>query len=284
MASTARRDRAGAPSVFVIGAGKVGTNLARALRATGSSVTLRAARKGLPSKAIDADVILVAVRDGDIPKIAAGLAERALIGHRAVAILHCAGALGPEALAAARTGKASVAQMHPMISFASPGLTPDLARGQLHVDGDAAAVKAARALGKQLGMSARTIPELDRIAYHAAAGLVANGAAALAAGGVELLGRAGIDAVTASKMLGPLLRSVADNVERLGLPDALTGPVRRGDAGAVERHLATIRRLAPHLVRFYAAAGTAQLPLARILAEGPAESFDAIERVLAAAG
>jgi predicted short-subunit dehydrogenase-like oxidoreductase (DUF2520 family) len=306
MASTERRDRASAPkkksaqpkkkgpapakaaagsaapSVYVIGAGKVGTNLARALRATGSSVTLRAARKGLPTKAIDADVIIVAVRDGDIPKIAAGLAERALIGHRAVAIVHCAGALGPEALAAARVGEASVAQMHPMISFASPGLTPDLARGQLHVDGDAPAVKAASALGRRLGMTPRTIAGLDRVAYHAAAGLVANGAAALAAGGVELLERAGIDRGTASKMLGPLLRSVADNVERMGLPGALTGPVRRGDAGAVERHMATIRRLAPHLVPFYAAAGTAQLPLARALAEGPAESFDAIDRILAA--
>ncbi len=282
MASTARRDRSTAPTILVLGAGKVGTNLARALRATGASVTLRAARKGLPSKAIDADVIIVAVRDGDIPKVAAGLAERALVGHRAVTILHCAGALGPEALAAARVGKVSVAQMHPMISFASPSFTPDLARGQLHVDGDAAAVKVASALGKRLGMTPRTFRGLDRVAYHAAAGLVANGAAALAAGGVELLERAGIDRATAAKMLGPLLRSVADNVERMGLPDALTGPVRRGDAGAVERHMATIRRLAPHLVPFYAAAGVAQLPLARALAEGPAESFDAMDRILGA--
>ena len=270
-----------APSVFVIGAGKVGSNLARALGSAGCSVTLRAARDGLPTERIDADVIIVAVRDGDVPKIAAALAERALVGHRKAAIVHCAGALGPDALAAARVGLASVAQMHPMISFASPESLPDLARGQLHVDGDPSAAEAANALGRLLGMTPRTIPNLDRIAYHAAAGLVANGAAALAAGGVDLLERAGIDRVTAAKMLGPLLRSVADNVERMGLPGALTGPVRRGDAGAVERHLATIRRLAPHLVPFYAAAGTAQLPLARALDEGPAGSFDAIERVLA---
>ncbi|MFO0587052.1 MAG: DUF2520 domain-containing protein [Polyangiaceae bacterium] len=280
-AAATKRAEMGGLSVHVLGSGKVGTNLARALGATGCSVTLRAAREGFPSERIDADVIIVAVRDGDVPKIAAGLAERGLIGHRPVAIVHCAGALGPEALAAARVGEVSVAQMHPMISFASPGSLPDLARGQLHVDGDPAAVKAANALGKRLGMTPRTIPGLDRVAYHAAAGLVANGAAALAAGGVDLLERAGIDRVTAAKMLGPLLRSVADNVERMGLPDALTGPVRRGDAGAVERHIATIRRLAPHLVPFYAAAGTAQLPLARALGEGPAESFDAIERVLA---
>ena len=283
MTSTERSDAPAeneAPSVFVIGAGKVGSNLARALRSKGCKVTLRPAREGLPSAPIDADVIIVTVRDGDVPKIAASLAERRLIGHRRVAIVHCAGALGPDALAAARVGLASVAQMHPMISFASPTFSPDLARGQLHVDGDPDAVAAAKAIGERLGMTPRTIANLDRIAYHAAAGLVANGAAALAAGGMELLDRAGVDRETASKMLGPLLRSVADNVEQMGLPDALTGPVRRGDAGAVQRHLATIQRLAAHLVPFYAAAGTAQLPLARKLAEAPAEAFDAIQRTL----
>jgi predicted short-subunit dehydrogenase-like oxidoreductase (DUF2520 family) len=280
MGSTARRERQ-SKDAFVFGAGKVGRNLTAALRAAGLSVELRPAREGLPDHPIDARVVIIAVRDGDVPKVAAGLAERRLVGHVTAAIVHCAGALGPEALAAARVGKASVAQMHPMISFASPSFLPSLDRGQLHVDGDAAAVKAAAALGKRLRMTPRTIPGLDRIAYHAAAGLVANGAAALAAGGLELLERAGVDRDAASKMLGPLLRSVAENVEHLGLPRALTGPVRRGDAAAVERHLATIRQLAPHLSALYVAAAVAQLPLARVLGEAPASSFDAVERVLA---
>lgn len=278
MGSTAGRERA---AVFVFGAGKVGRNLARALRAAGLPVELRPARKGLPSRPIDAGVVIVAVRDGDVPKVAAGLAERRLVGHVRAAIVHCAGALGPEALAAARVGKARVAQMHPMISFASPRFLPSLDRGQLHVDGDPAAVKAAAALGRRLGMTPRTIAGLDRVAYHAAAGLVANGAAALAAGGLELLECAGVDRVTASRMLGPLLRSVAENVEHLGLPQALTGPVRRGDAAAVEKHLATIGRLAPHLAGLYAAAASAQLPLARALGEAPAENFDAVAAVIA---
>ena len=280
MASTAKR-RQKRESVFIFGAGKVGANLARALRATGVSVELRAARQGLPKKPIDAKVVIVAVRDGDVPKVAAALAERGLVGHLPVSILHCAGALGPDALAAARVGKARVAQMHPMISFASTHSLPGLERGQLHVDGDAAAVKTARAIGRKLRMSPRTITGLDHVAYHAAAGLVANGAAALAAGGAELLERAGVDAATAAKMLGPLLRSVAQNVEELGLPQALTGPVRRGDAGAVERHIATIGRLAPRLAQLYAAAAAAQLPLARELGEAPSENFDAIEQLLA---
>ncbi len=267
-------------SVFVFGGGKVGLNLARALRRASYVVTLRAARKGLPKKRIEADVVIVAVRDGDIPRVATALAEKGLVGHRRVAIFHCAGALTAEALSPARRALVSVGQLHPMISFASPTFLPSLERGQLLVDGDPAAVSVGRTIGKRLGMTARTITGLDRVAYHAAAGLVANGAAALAAGGMFLLGAAGVDAKTATKMLGPLLRSVAENVEQLGLPNALTGPVRRGDALAVAKHLATIGRLAPHLSDFYAAAANAQLPLARALHEAPAEAFDAIENAL----
>ncbi|MFO0759141.1 MAG: Rossmann-like and DUF2520 domain-containing protein [Byssovorax sp.] len=270
--------------VFIFGAGKVGRALAKALRPLGYAVTLRPQRKGLPARRIEADVIIVAVRDRDIPPTAQALRDRELVGHRAVSVVHCAGALGPEALAAARGPKVSVAQMHPMISFASTTSFPSLARGQLHVDGDPAAVRAARALGKKLGMSPRTIPGLDRVAYHASAGLLANGAAALAAGAIGLLGKAGVDAETAAAMLGPLLRSVAENVEALGLPRALTGPVRRGDAGAVGKHLEVLRKLMPELVPFYLAAARIQLPLSRALGEAPAAGFDAIEALLAAEG
>jgi len=267
--------------VFVYGAGKVGRGLARALKQAGVTVTSRAARRGLPSRRIDADVLILALRDRDLGPCAAELVERKLIGHGTLAVLHCAGALGPEALAAARGPRVSVAQMHPMLSFASPTFTPALARGQLHVDGDPRAVKAARALGRILGMTPRTFPDLDRAAYHAAAGLVANGAAALAAGGVEILRAAGVDAETAAAMLGPLLRSVAENVERLKLPEALTGPVRRGDAAGVAKHLATLGGLAPAVVPFYLEAARLQLPLARVLADAPPESFDALEQLLA---
>ncbi|WP_437299497.1 DUF2520 domain-containing protein [Sorangium sp. So ce426] len=266
--------------VFIYGGGKVGRGLARAIRDAGLRVTLRPARDGLPSERIEANFVILAVRDRDIAPCAEALRDRGLVGHRDVAVVHCAGALGPEALAGARGGRVSVAQMHPMISFASPSFAPFLERGQLHIDGDPTAVRAARSLGVCLGMTPRTFSGLDRVAYHAAAGLVANGAAALAAAGVDLLERAGIDRRTAAEMLGPLLRTVADNVEVLGVPDALTGPVRRGDAAGVARHLEALRRLAPHLVPLYVAAAATQLPLARVLGEAPADAFDAIQRVL----
>ena len=266
------------PAVFVFGAGKLGTALARALRARGVATTLRAARKGLP-RTIRADVVVLAVRDRDVGPVAERMRDAGIVPVRAV-VVHVSGALDAEALAPLRGSCAGVAQMHPMISFASPDVVPGLARGNVHVQGDARAVARARALARRLGMTPRTFPGLDAVAYHAAAGLVANGAAALAAVGAELLARASVPRDVAPRMLGPLLRSVADNVEKLGFPRALTGPVRRGDVAGLEKHLATLLAKLPEAVPLYRAAAEAQLPLARAIGDAPAESFDAIARAL----
>jgi predicted short-subunit dehydrogenase-like oxidoreductase (DUF2520 family) len=265
--------------VFILGSGKVGRGLARALRHAGWSVELRAGRDGVPPRPIAAPLLILATRDGDLPRLCEDLVARRLVTPR-TACVHVAGARGPELLAPLRAVSAGVAQMHPMISFADPAFLPTLARGNLHVSGDPVAVRRARAVARALGMTARTIPGLDRVGYHAAAGLVANGAAALAALGAELLVKSGVRADEAPRLLGPLLRSVADNVEALGFPRALTGPVRRGDAGAVEKHLALIRERVPEAVPLFIAAARAQIPLARALPDASKAALDAVEAVL----
>jgi predicted short-subunit dehydrogenase-like oxidoreductase (DUF2520 family) len=266
-------------SVFVLGAGKVGTALARALRAERVAVRLRAGRRGLPRKPIDADLLVLAVRDGTLSEIVDDLASRRHVSSRTV-VVHCAGALGIEPLLPLRGIARGVGQMHPMISFASTKFSPALDRGQVNVDGDPAAVRMAERVARLLDMSPRRLPHVDKVAYHAAGGLVANGAAALAAAGSELLGNAGVPAALAAKMLGPLLRSVAENVERLGLPGALTGPVRRGDPRGVARHLEVIAARAPGLIPLYRSLVTAQVPLARALGDAESSVFDAIERLV----
>jgi predicted short-subunit dehydrogenase-like oxidoreductase (DUF2520 family) len=268
--------------VFILGAGKVGRGLARGLRAHGDRVTLRPARKGLPKQPIDADVLVLSVREKQLDSLCEELAASGLLAKSAV-VVHNAGSLTAEALAKLRGACAGVAQMHPMISFASTTFVPTLTRGHCHVEGDPLAEKRARILAKHLGMTPRTFAKLDTVGYHAAAGLVANGAAALAAIGAELLVVSGVPRADTSKMLGPLLRSVAENVEALGFPDALTGPVRRGDAGAIERQIALLRQKLEGAVPLFVASAWAQLPLARAIGDAPAESFDAMARVLTAA-
>jgi predicted short-subunit dehydrogenase-like oxidoreductase (DUF2520 family) len=271
---TQSRGQASMPfRVFILGAGKVGRALAAAARRSGFSVRLRAARDGLPRAVIFEEFVILAVRDGEIEAWAARLADR--IPFNSVCV-HTAGSKNADFLNPLRVRCSGVAQMHPMISFASRTQFPSLDRGNLHVQGDPKAVQRAKTFGRRIGMTARTIANLDPVGYHAAAGLVANGAAALAAMGALVLESAGVPANEACKLLGPLLRSVAENVEKLGFPDALTGPVRRGDADAVAKHASVLTERLPAVLPLYLAAVAAQVPIAKQLGEAPSKNFDAI--------
>src|SRR5262249_6201746 len=91
----------GDPSVAILGAGKVGTALARGLRVAGRPVRRRAARRGLPKTVVKADLLILALREAELEPQARALAERRLVGRR-TAVVHCAGSLGPEPLFALR--------------------------------------------------------------------------------------------------------------------------------------------------------------------------------------
>ena len=102
-------------SIFVFGAGKVGRALAKGRKKARLAVTLRPARRGWPAR-VDADVIVLAVRDRDLPEAVRTLADRKLRA-RGTTVVHGAGALGAEPLAPLRALGVSVAQMHPMTQF-----------------------------------------------------------------------------------------------------------------------------------------------------------------------
>ena len=266
-------------NIFIFGAGKVGRALHRAWKRAGHSVTLRPARRGLPKSQIQADFVLLAVRDGDLAALAEAMRASRLLTKNAVCV-HAAGAVDASPLAALRSICRGVAQFHPMISFASTRSFPTLKGGHVHVKGDAAAVKRGRTLARSIGMTPRTFAKVETVGYHAAAGLVANGAAALAALGQELLVRSGVPKADTIHMLGPLLRSVAENVESLGFPDALTGPVRRGDAKGITKQLGILNARFPEAIPLFLESARAQLPLAEALKDAPKSAFMELRGVL----
>lgn len=266
--------------VYILGAGKVGSALARQIKRSGGEVTLRAARKALPRKPLDADIVILAVRDRFLTQLATELATRKLVSKKAV-VVHVAGSLGPEVLSPLRGSCAGVAQMHPMISFADAGKPPSLARGNLRVSGDAAAVKRATLLGKKLlGMTPRELPGVDPVGYHGTAAFVANGGAALAALGAKLLEKAGVPVGETHAILGPLLRSVAENIEALGFPAALTGPVRRGESASVARHGDILTKAMAEVAPLYWALVGAQLPISAALGEAPNDELRKIRALV----
>ncbi|NUO50815.1 MAG: DUF2520 domain-containing protein [Polyangiaceae bacterium] len=261
-------------SVVVVGKGKVGSALARAGRSAGLRITTTAARK-LPRSLPASDLVIVACADGAIESVARALAPKLRI---ATCVAHCSGSIDAEALGVLRADGHAVGAMHPLASFAHASAPPSLEGAALVVTGDTKARRACVRFGKKIGMRPIEPGKLHGPRYHAAAALLANGAAALADAATGLLVAAGIPPRLHGALLGPLLGSVAENVRKLGPAAALTGPIRRGDRVAVEKHLAAAD--AAGVGDLYRAAALAQIPIARRLGEAPKDALDALEGVL----
>jgi predicted short-subunit dehydrogenase-like oxidoreductase (DUF2520 family) len=216
--------------VTVLGRGKVGRALAAGLRAAAVPVQLLSARARRPAPRHA--LVVLSVPDHAIASVAA----RLVLPPSSV-VLHCAGARGPDELAPCREQGAHVAAFHPLASFADPRRRPPWSEVTFVACGDGAAIRAGRQLATALGARV-ALADLRRATYHGAAALAANGAVGLAFAAKAALVAAGLGPRAAERALGGLLASVAANIAHLGLPAALTGPVRRGDVETVARHQA----------------------------------------------
>jgi predicted short-subunit dehydrogenase-like oxidoreductase (DUF2520 family) len=110
--------------------------------------------------------------------------------------------------------------------------------------------------------------------------MVAAGAVGLVQAAVEVLRAGGIAPEHSARILAPLLRSVSENVAGLGLPGALTGVVRRGDAERAETQLLALASRAPAYVALYREVLRVQLPLCRTLGEADERDLERMGRLL----
>ncbi len=263
-------------NVLFLGRGKVAQALHSRLCETEHQSRLVASRGHIPPWPDDVDLVVVCVRDDALETIARRLAERPM----RAAVIHVAGARGPEVLAPLRGRCAGVGRAHPLASFASRRVHPGLHGVLWRVEGDRTAVIRARRLVRALGGVPRSWSGVTPSAYHAAAALLANGSVALAAAARQVLVDAGAPPREVDPALGALLRTVAENLARLGLPRALTGPIRRGDAPAVAAHLRALRRQSNEIKELYRSSGLVQLGLARALGEASPAALTEIARLL----
>ncbi|MDH3202424.1 MAG: DUF2520 domain-containing protein [Myxococcales bacterium] len=226
-------------NVAILGRGRVGSSLYRSLEHDGTHEVTAMGRKPNLSALNDANVVILAVSDDAIESIAARIATELKPG---TTVLHCAGARDVDELDACAARGAHVGVMHPLVSFPSKRRQPSLEGKTFVVHGSPRAIAMSRRIGKACGARVITAQAANPV-YHAAAALVANGAAALAFVAVRLLEGLGVARRDAERSIGGLLESVGENVQSVGVPDALTGPVARGDSSTVDRHRRALRRV-----------------------------------------
>ena len=254
-----RRGRSVSPSsrtVAVVGAGRLGTALARALLGCGYEVRAlvsgsasharRAAKRaGVEALALGAGelerlpaagLLFITTPDDVIEEVAGRLAALPALESRVV--LHASGALSSEVLAPLRARGLSVGSMHPLASVSLPAAGAESLRRAFYcVEGDVRAARAARRLVRDLGGEAFTIRPEDKALYHAAAVMSAGHVVALFDVALDTLRRCGLRERRARQILLPLLRSVADNLAHHTPARALTGSFARADVETVRRHL-----------------------------------------------
>ncbi|HVF50350.1 MAG TPA: DUF2520 domain-containing protein [Pyrinomonadaceae bacterium] len=279
--------------VAVVGAGRLGTALGRALAACGYEVAAVVARRarhaaraaslvggrtqGLSAAQLSelppVKIVFITTPDDRIEETAARLAET-MKGDAATpprVALHASGALSSDALAPLRARGFAVGSLHPLIavSDATTG-AESLRRAFFCVEGDARATVAARKIVRTLGARSFTIDTKDKALYHAAAVMTSGHTVALFALAVELLMRCGLTATNARRVLLPLLDSTLENLSTQTPARALTGTFARADTSTVRRHLDALSALDdPTALRVYALLGERSL---RLAAENGADS------------
>jgi predicted short-subunit dehydrogenase-like oxidoreductase (DUF2520 family) len=250
-------------AVFVMGAGRAGRALAGALGASGADIVgLHARADGaLPGRINRADVVLVTVGDRDLAAALTELCD-APLADRAV-VLHASGAQDPRvALDDLRAAGHPAGTFHPLVPLSDPALAPAALRGAwIGVDGDPPAVAMGRRLALCLGAHVVEIPAGAKARYHAAAVMASNFPVVLAALATAQLEGLGIDPGAARGVVAGLLSAAADSLRSLPASQALTGPVARGDADTVARHIAALRQ-DPEALAVYVALSWAAVDLA----------------------
>ncbi|MDQ3537825.1 MAG: DUF2520 domain-containing protein [Actinomycetota bacterium] len=261
----------------VIGPGRVGTALGMALDRAGYRITAVAGRSSrsiddfvgrLPSArplpaadaARDAELVVVCVGDDALIEVVRHVAADGAVaeGSRWV---HTSGGYGTDVLEPVRLAGAVVAACHPAQTFPDPdtGLAA-LPGTSWAVTADDADLGWARVLVTDLRGSPVTVAEGSRTLYHAGLTVGSNATATVVTLARDLLLGAGV--TDPNQFLGPLVTTSASNAASSGAA-ALTGPVRRGDAGTVARQLDELRTVLPEAVEAYLALSRLALRHAR---------------------
>ena len=267
-------------AIGFIGAGTLAKGLSLALVSKGYRVVAASSRrlssaealatklpgcKALPEPqqvADQCDLVFITTSDEAIHGVAS-----AVEWHAGQGVAHCSGAESLSILEPAARLGAYTGSFHPFQTFACVE-TSEEALDRLQgvafaVEGDGWLLPFLQRLATNLGGQAIAIAPHDRAIYHASGAMACGYLVALLKAATDIWTEMGFRPEEALPMLLPLSKSTLTNVSRSGIDAGITGPVVRGDAITIHRHLEALEARLPHLVPLYCSLALACLPLAK---------------------
>lgn len=262
-------------TVAIIGAGRVGSSIGFLLARAGYAVTAVAAQSAASAeralafigggesvtdvvKASGADIVFITTPDRTIRDVCGEIARGGGLKPGSV-VVHMSGAHSLDLLDPAKGAGAGRAVVHPLQSVPSMEQgVKNLPGSYFRIEADPQALQTARDLVKALGgielVMAKWTPDGHSAAlYHAGAVAVSNYFVALVDYGLKFYEALGAEKQEALKAVLPLIKGTLANIETLGVPGALTGPIVRGDVETVQGHVEAMRDRAPELLDLYRA-------------------------------
>ncbi len=182
-------------------------------------------------------------------------------------VLHCSGAHSLDILEPARKLGAAVGSFHPLQTFADVDQAiANLPGSTFALESDEPLLSTLKDLTQLLAGHWVELKPGDKVLYHAAAVFACNYLVTLVKLALDLWKDFGVASKEATRALLPLLKGTINNIDTVGLPDCLTGPVARGDLGTIEKHLSTLGARSPSLLTTYKELGLQTINIA--LAKG----------------
>ena len=270
-------------AIGIVSAGRVGTALGAAFERAEhvvvacsaiSEASRQRAQRRLPDTPVlpvhevasRADLLLLAVPDAELAGLVSGLAATGSVRPGTI-VVHTSGANGIAVLSPLTELDCVPLAIHPAMTFT--GSDEDIARLSDACFGVTAADEVGYVIGQSLvleiGGEPFRVSEDARALYHAALAHAGNHVITVVLDAVEALRAAlrgdellGQELVVdgpggiAERVIGPLAHASLENALQRGQA-ALTGPVARGDAGAVAAHLHALSEVNPELAQAYRA-------------------------------
>jgi len=157
-------------------------------------------------------------------------------------VFHSSGALASDELEVLRRRGAAVASVHPLMTFVQE-TAPSLEGVPFALEGDAAAVRMARSIVRDLGAVSFMIRKQNKAAYHAWGAFTSPLIVATLVTGEQVARAAGLTTIDARRKMLPIIRQTLENYAKLGPAGASSGPLVRGDTEIVSRHLEVLKKI-----------------------------------------
>lgn len=231
-----------------VGAGKVGTNLARYFADKGLTIsgffirtdTSDSKLSGDDFKKIikNSDVVFITVSDDEIMNVVEKILKEN-IDLNLKSFAHTSGSYPLDVLFPLKEKGADIFTFHPLQSFSSKNIA-DSDLETMHIFIENIESEKLNEILMKINNPYHEIKSNHKSQYHLAASIISNLTTGLIDFGFDLLEEIGIDKKMALDAFEPLIVGTVNSIVKKGPSLALTGPVTRGDSETVIKHLSCL--------------------------------------------